>query len=209
MSKDKDLNVFDTDAVVEEKRALGLKTVLNSRHAKIFDKTCLICAHTDRDVMEELYVEESQDIDAICEAFGVDVAAFKLHCRALGYDMARTKNTYRVLHLLMEDGIKQVRDGNVKMSAKELMRVIQHIDKREGRIIERTLNERPTTVIFASELPRPGAFEGETIQGQLAPHVFQEPNPLGASELQSLEKNELEIGPEVQVEVLKLPEEEK
>lgn len=138
-----------------------------AKHKPVYDPSCIICKSPDKIDIEKDY-EATDATQDIADRYNVAKSAIERHCRALDIDVLRVKNTYKTLAKLHDKGLERVESGLEAVTVDHLMRIIEHTDKREGRIINKVQVSKPTVIVMRG-IPPPGAIEGETFAGEIAP----------------------------------------
>lgn len=133
------------------------KTPVFTGHKNGFSKKCDICQHSKITIMEELYTDW-RPLKWIADTFEISVVKLLNHMKATKLDQKRANNTKAAYRIFVEKGIEALEDGEVdpNMAAKLGLASAQHIDKLEGRIIERRkIDEQKTLRIEAFPMPGP------------------------------------------------------
>jgi len=126
-------------------------------HYKRVDDTCKICAHSNCGLIEELYLNR-KSIAEVLTYEGLTRAEWNRHRKGLRLGEERAKSTMSIYKTYVDKGAEAMRGNEVSPTAKAKLGLIaaQHIDKLEGRIVEkRQVKEERHLVIEA--FPAPGA----------------------------------------------------
>ena len=135
-------------------------------HKKPYDEKCDICQHKDKDAIEDLYLHYAYagKKAPLARQFGLKVEILSRHMEATGLKTKRADNTWDLVAALVDMKMETLKPEEVSVS--ELVKLIKHVDVREGRVVHRVQDERPRIIqVFAS--PSPG--------GQLPPHATSLP----------------------------------
>ena len=131
-------------------------------HADAYDPACEICASPAKGIIEARYTA-CQDVREICKEFFVQREQLNQHVRALDLDIVRLNNTDKIAGRLLDYGLEQLADGNLEVTADHILRILEHKDKKEGRIVNRVSVEKPSTVVFRN-IPSPLAVADDNGQ---------------------------------------------
>ena len=126
-------------------------------HKNGFSKKCEVCAQPKVTVIEELYLDW-RPLKWIADTFGIPVTKLLNHIKATKLDQRRALNTKGAYRIFVEKGIEALESESVdpNMAAKLALASAQHIDKLEGRIIERRkIDEQKVLKIEAFPMPGP------------------------------------------------------
>lgn len=93
-------------------------------------------------------------LPSIKKATGVTQKDLKAHANAEAWDWNRAQQTERALALMQERGIEYVLKNPDAVDGDLLFKVTQHIDKREGKVVERVKNETNVAIQFVG-MPTP------------------------------------------------------
>lgn len=146
------------------------------RHLKEFDEECFVCVHPQKDLIEDRYVRWYTKSE-MADLFGTEENPFdydlmERHMKALKLNHARAANTYDAWDKVTEIGMERLREDKKFVTPRVFLEALAHIDKREGRIVERHKDEGPRTVVFIAP-PMPGGTLGEpktgVIEGTVVP----------------------------------------
>jgi len=126
-------------------------------HKNGFSKKCEVCNKSKVAVIEELYLDW-RPVKWIADTFQISVTRLLNHVKGAKLDQKRASNTKGAYRIFMESGIAALESDEVdpNMAAKLALASAQHIDKLEGRIIERRkIEEQKTLKIEAFPMPGP------------------------------------------------------
>ncbi len=129
-------------------------------HKRPYDEKCGICTHKDKDAIEDLYFRFAyQGRKApLARQFGFTVHILSNHMEATGLKKRRANNTDDLVAALVDMKMENLKPEEITVP--ELVKLIKHVDVREGRVVHRVQDVRPQIVkVLAS--PSPG--------GQLPP----------------------------------------
>ena len=121
-------------------------------HKKPIDPDCQICNHDDRDMIEDSY-SRFFSAKEISKTFGLRDSDITRHCKALKLDEKRVSNTKALYSRLLDKGIQNL--GNMELSVKDLLKLAEHIDKLEGRVVTKHQVQAPE-IIYLGAVPVPG-----------------------------------------------------
>jgi hypothetical protein len=124
-------------------------------HAKSGERSCAVC-QLKTETLEEVKHAYINGVSymAIKKATGVGRHHLTAHATAEAWDWERAKCTERALALLQERGLEYVRNNPDAVDGELLLKVVQHIDKREGKVVERVQNQTNVAIQFVG-MPTP------------------------------------------------------
>ena len=150
-------------------------------HRVPYEPRCPVCVDPGRPELEHDYVNGMDWAVLLDWADGAyNKTQIERHMAALDFDVERTKNTYKVMHVLMEKGLERVEAGLEAVTPDHMIKLIPHIDKREGRIIERVKVDAPRQIVINAPngLPLPGLQREELAEPAIAGRLIEEEIPL-------------------------------
>lgn len=150
------------------------------RHIDLFDPDCPICSHPLKENLEDRYVRW-YTFEQIHDLFATETIEFtqedlEIHARATKINQQRAANTYDAWAVVMELGMEKMRKNKDWITARLFQESMMHIDKREGRIIERHKDEGPRTVVFLP-IPPPGGTSATLVEGKVIEEKLVELGP--------------------------------
>jgi hypothetical protein len=146
-------------------------------HAPIYDPECEICKRVDKILIEQDYVNVIASARTLAESYKCDFNQLKRHINALDLDVKRLDNTDKLAARIEEIGLQRLEDNIEEVTVDHLIRLSEHKDKKEGRVVQRVQVTKPTVVVIRN-FPSPLELEGEVVQGQLASDVVTETTEL-------------------------------
>lgn len=135
-------------------------------HKKGSDPNCRICVLQPEEIefVKDTYIRAERSgriLARIHEGFPqITRRDLTLHSRAEAWDWGRAARTERGLTSLMRRGEQFVKNNPKAVDGKLLLATIQHIDKREGKIVDKVQTDTVTRIEFISMAPAPGPARG-------------------------------------------------
>lgn len=131
-------------------------------HPQGFDRGCGVCKMAP-DLQEKLkwaFVLRTRLAKLKLAFPGLTTLDYKRHAKAHGWLYEQAKNTNDVLAMMMTAGVEALITGEITPEFKDLLATIQHIDKREGRIVDKVENDHVVSINFTGNAPAPGPARG-------------------------------------------------
>jgi len=132
-------------------------------HADGVDEACTVCC-LDAKFQEQLkyaYISgmslKELKKTMPSKVFLVDVDR---HSAAFKWNLEKMRHTETALTLIVEEGVKNIVFGDTKVEVSHLLEALKHIDKREGKIIDRVEHDTVVSVQFLGNTPAPGVARG-------------------------------------------------
>lgn len=146
-------------------------------HAPIYDPECEICKRVDKILIEQDYVNVVASARDLALSYSCDVKHLKRHIDALDLDVKRLDKTDKLAARIEEIGLERLEDGTEEVTVDHLIRLSEHKDKKEGRVVQRVQVTKPTVVVIRN-FPSPLELEGEVVQGAVINNVVTESTEL-------------------------------
>ena len=129
------------------------------------DKDCPICALPTeiRQELQDQYVSACP-MGVLVVKFGINVNWIKAHVRAFALEYERAKDTDRVYAVIADLGLKNIKQKPGEVTPEVLLKTLNWIDRREGRVVERVQVQAAPAIIFATEVPLPPPFRRAELQ---------------------------------------------
>lgn len=132
-------------------------------HEPKFDKSCPICVHGQRNLIEKYYIRR-RPMHELVRVFAQPEDVFHQHARAVGLYKKRANNTAAIVDFVLEQGVEALHEGKMELGVKDLMWAVNHRDKLLGRIRENIdINTAPVVHIHTS-IPGVGGISNSDVK---------------------------------------------
>jgi hypothetical protein len=135
------------------------------------DPVCPICnlSAVDQEAVKAVYVRGDDPKDIINNGPWESLRnrkayEIKAHAQAQTWWWERTINTNKALSLLAEAGIDYVKNNPDSVIPETLLKVLQWIDRREGRVVDRVQQDSVVAINFVGNTPSPLPARGVVLQ---------------------------------------------
>lgn len=196
----------------EERKDEEVRQLLKARqtgrwrpHRMPRDPACTMC-QLDVQLLAQLKLHYTQGCTRakIIKEFhhtGITPFDFDRHANAHNWRWDRTVQTEKVLGKLVKKGMQNLDDPKTKVEPDLLLKTVQHIDKRSGKVVEVTRQEASVTLNFVVEgVPVPQAARGlATEQAKLGPSTSRIVAPVSVLSMEVPDAQPV-VGTEVAVE---------
>ena len=154
-------NQFDEEDKKWEQEKANLLKMLDANkpyvkfHKNAFDSRCTVCALGAKpeilEVFKATYIKGWTSKQLKREFPGTKPSDIRGHAHANGWDYERAKSTEVSLAVMHSVGLKFVKNNPDSVDGELLLKTIQHIDKREGRIIDKTEVNNNVAIVFTQQ----------------------------------------------------------
>lgn len=134
-----------------------------TEHAKTFDESCPICKHKQRVLIEKWYVQR-RPMPELTSIFNIQEPVFHLHARACKLFKKRANNTAALVDLVLEEGLKKLKNGEFDMTIKDVAWAVGHRDKLLGRIKDKVEHTQHPILVLHTTIPGVGGIENRDVE---------------------------------------------
>lgn len=158
----------------ERDAARDLAGFKGTAHTAGYDEGCEVCKHPQRDAAETLYLRGDSPSEIARLMALSDWRCVDRHARGLNLDIQLSKDTDRVLALMISRGVHDLKENSV--DAKVLLAAIHERNVLDGKVVQRVHMDRPSQIIFVGSSPEPGVVRGAVVHDMLPPVSLDVPS---------------------------------